>query len=243
MIGSKRRVADRHPKVTLAAIAAGVALVVAATTQIAPMLGRDGPANPDDEPRSSSVPAANAEVDLDTLLGPVDEAMCDSSITTLLGSVLSLVNLSDALGLATVLGPPSPSEAVACFVPGLTGGPRRAQTVYVSPTDPLSEVSVDYFSLCSKANPGCALGGLFYGAGLLPASVARLSVLTPDGATTDATLLQGAYVFKHVQTAPYDVSQPVVVTIYDEDDNVIDQRNVNEMPDAPDSCLEQDYGC
>lgn len=242
MIGSKR-VAERHPRLVLAVIAAGVAIVVAATTQLAPMLGQEGATESGDRSRRSSVPAANADVDLDSLLGTVDEAMCDSSITTLLASVLSIVNLSDTLGLATVLGPPNPSEAVACFVPGLTGGPRRAQTVYMSSTDPLSEVSVDYFSLCGKANLGCGLGGLFYGAGLLPSSVARLSVLTPDGETTDATILAGAYVFKHVQTTAYDLSQPVVVTIYDGDDNVIDQRNVNEMPTAPDACLEQDFGC
>lgn len=94
---------------------------------------------------------------------------------------------------------------------------------------PLSRDSLGltFTSLCVKSSPRID-GQLWYGAGAVPTTVARITVTTPDGATSAAAVGHGAWVFRHLSPcAPFHTLPPVWVAAFDDRGHELIRVNVN----------------
>jgi hypothetical protein len=142
-----------------------------------------------------------------------------------------VATMSDSAGTSALLR--GPSTVAACHLVGSgrdLGAPLRVRDLSYGLTHravlAADRFGFDYANLCAPDQSdrvGCAGGELWQGEGWVPAEVARITVMTPDGRTTDAVLRDGFWLFRHVEPAhPGRVSdRPMLVRCYAADGSLL----------------------
>ena len=150
--------------------------------------------------------------------GPDDAAACpDEGI---------IATISDAIGssrLAEVSG-----RTYICLGAFIPEAPVASTDVtdWTAPALDPAQLGLEYVNLCAKSAE--CNGELWYGAGVLPADVVRMTFEMPDGATVEAEVADRFWIFRHTMDAEdFQLLPPVIVRAYAVDGSVLLEGDVN----------------
>jgi hypothetical protein len=117
---------------------------------------------------------------------------------------------------------------------------RRPHRVELDPYN----FGISYINPCVKSSGTECPGQLWSGWGFVPDRVAKVTFQTADGTTTPAELRDGVWVWRRVEPALGFHDLPsLIVRVYDSQERLLLEHDVNEQPAVPGECKGASGGC